>query len=98
MAIISSYSGQANHSLVPTRLPPQGDHALASDPAFNTMEAVPVTPGGPPGLPVQGRQFEAVRPPSPLPAAHMSQPPPSSPDKISSAIDKAWSELQGFLS
>ena len=28
----------------------------------------------------------------------MSQPRPSSPDKLSSAIDKAWSELQGFLS
>ena len=28
----------------------------------------------------------------------MSQPRPSSPAKLSSAIDKAWSELQGFLS
>jgi hypothetical protein len=35
-----------NHSLVPTRLPPKGDHELACHPTFNTMELVPVTPRG----------------------------------------------------
>ncbi len=35
-----------NHSLVPTRLPPQGERALASHLRGHRIEAVPVTPRG----------------------------------------------------
>jgi hypothetical protein len=38
-----------NHSLVPTRLPPQGERALASHLSGHRMEAVPATPRGHPG-------------------------------------------------
>src|SRR3990172_11907914 len=55
-----------NHSLVPTRLPPLGERALASHPKGHRIEVVPATPRGHPGLPVQGRQFEAVRQPKGL--------------------------------
>jgi len=45
---------------VPTRLPPLGERALASRLRGHRIEAVPAAPRGHPGLPVQGRQFEAV--------------------------------------
>jgi hypothetical protein len=44
--ITSHFANPPNHSLVPTRLPPQGDHGLACQPSFNTMGLVPVTPRG----------------------------------------------------
>ena len=51
-------------SIVPTRLPPQGERALACNLIGYRIEAVPATPRGHPGLLVQGRQFEAVRRPA----------------------------------
>ena len=42
---------QPNHSLVPTRLPPQGERALASQLSGHRIAVVPVTPRGHPGLP-----------------------------------------------
>ena len=56
----SNAGAPPNHSLVPTRLPPQGERALASHLRGHRKEVVLATPRGHPGLPVQGRQFEAV--------------------------------------
>ncbi len=54
-----SFGRPPNHSLVPTRFPPQGERTPASHLRGPRIEVVPVTPqgtlGSPPGLTVRGR-------------------------------------------